>query len=287
MAPPPPMHCSAPECHFQTPDTIPTYELVIQSLSIHTQAAHPTPAAVQAAAAPKSRLEKLPRPTFTLNMSESKWNFTVIQWNNYIGQSAATTEEIKLMQLQAACDDDLRQRVFDTGNYQGLNTTKLFLDKMKDLAVITVHKSVHLRNLWTLSQESDKQICAFAAKVTSTADMCGITIHCDMCNTDISYWNNVVQQIIIHGMWDTDIKVWVLSRNTSGELINLDKLIDYIAVEEAGMQESLNLSSHNTVSSILQQSNYKKSQCQPQAQSGSCKYCGCQKHSQSNNEADQ
>ena len=53
-----------------------------QSLSIHMQAAHPKPAVAQAAIAPKSRLEKLLRPTFTLNMSESKWNFTVIQWNN-------------------------------------------------------------------------------------------------------------------------------------------------------------------------------------------------------------
>ena len=53
-----------------------------------------------------SKLENLPRPTFTLNMTESKWNFTIIQWDNYIKQGSVT-EEVKLMQLQAACDDNL------------------------------------------------------------------------------------------------------------------------------------------------------------------------------------
>ena len=61
-----------------------------------------------------SKLEKLPQPIFTLNMTESQWSFTKTQWDNYINQSTVS-ESVKLMQLQAACDDALRQRVFDTG----------------------------------------------------------------------------------------------------------------------------------------------------------------------------
>ena len=45
------------------------------------------------------------------------------------------------------------------------------------------------------------------------------------CNLDVSYTDNVVQQIVIHAMRDTDIRVRVLSRNTNGELTNLAKLI--------------------------------------------------------------
>ena len=73
----------------------------------------------------------------------------MIQWENYIKQSAISPE-VKLMQLQAACDDQLRQRVFDTGVYSSLNTAELFLEKMKELAVIVVHKAIHLMNLWKM-----------------------------------------------------------------------------------------------------------------------------------------
>ena len=78
------------------------------------------------------KLEKLPRPVFSLNMSESQWNFTILQWNAYI-QQTETDDNVKLMQLQAACDDQLRQRVFDTGVYSTLTTPDLFLQQMKEL----------------------------------------------------------------------------------------------------------------------------------------------------------
>ena len=277
MPNPPPIQCSAPGCQYSTPDNLATIADTVTLISLHTQQAHPAPAPQAPAAAPK--LEKLPRPTFTLNMTESKWNFTVLSWNNYIGQSPTAPEATKLMQLQAACDEELKQRVYDNGNFDTLNTTALFLAKMKELAVITVHKSVHLMNLWRMIQEPEESIRAFVARVTSTADMCGMSIHCQTCDTDLSYRDNVVQQVIIHGMRDNDVRVRVLSRNTAGELTNLKKLVDYIAAEEAGISESLNLN-QNTVGSI-RRSSYKKSQ-QTSSQAspaGNCGHCGERKHS--------
>ena len=55
--------------------------------------------------------------------------------------------------------------------------------------------------------------------------------------TDVCYRDHVVHQIIIHGMRDNAIRVRVLSRNTSGELTTMDKLIDYIAAEEEYLEE--------------------------------------------------
>ena len=93
------------------------------------------------------------------------------------------------MQLQAACDGPLQQRVFDTGTYSSLSNVDLFLAKMKELAVIVVHKSIHLMNLWKMSQESDEPIRAFAARLTATADMCGMVTKChnETCATDVSF----------------------------------------------------------------------------------------------------
>ena len=188
------------------------------------------------------------------------------------------------MQVQAACDDGLRQRVFDTGTYATLTTVEQFLSKMKELAVIVVHKLIHLMNLWKMSQQSDEPIRAFAARVTATADMCGMVIECpnQACKKDIVYRDHVVHQMIIHGMRDNDIRVRVLSRNTSGELTTLDKLITYIAAEEAGNSEASDLVSDAGLVGGLR----KKSSYNQQKQNHKCRFCGEAKHSSMNSAED-
>ena len=209
-------------------------------------------------------------------MTESQWSFTKIQWDNYIKQSVVS-ESVKLMQLQAACDDALRQRVFDTGTYSSLTTETEFLKKMKELSVIVVHRSIHLMNLWKMHQESDEPIRAFAARATATADMCNMTVKCTSsgCDTEVCYRDHVVHQIIIHGMRDNDVRVRVLSRNTSGELTTLDKLIDYIAAEEAGVAEASDLlSDSNLVGGIRRRSTYSQQMTLKQK----CQNCGESSH---------
>ena len=125
----------------------------MQLMSQHIQLRHPQPA--PAAAAPvATKLERLPRPTFSLNMTEAAWQFKLIEWRSYIGQTAVTADT-RLLQLRAACDGELSQRVYDSGDYSGLDTVDKLLARMKELAVIKIHKSVHLMNLYKMCQESD------------------------------------------------------------------------------------------------------------------------------------
>ena len=147
MTPLAPLLCSVPGCDYETPQRAPTWEACITLLTTYAQSVHGCGA--QPVTTTGSKLKKLPRPTFTLNMTESQWSFTKIQWDNYIKQSAVS-ESVKLMQLQAACDDSLHKRVFDTGTYSSLTTEALFLNKMKELSVIVVHKSIHLMNFWKI-----------------------------------------------------------------------------------------------------------------------------------------
>ena len=149
MAPPAPLECTAAGCDFTTAVGAPTWDMMATLLANHTQAVHAVRGPGQTQPTNHSKLEKLPRPVFTLKMTESQWSFTKIQWENYIKQGVVSPE-VKLMQLQAACDDKLRQRIFDTGIYTSLTTAETFLVKMKDLVVIIVHKSIHLMNLWKM-----------------------------------------------------------------------------------------------------------------------------------------
>ena len=60
-----PVECSVPDCDYVTPDG--TKELVLNHLTLHTQAVHLVN--MQPAGAPGNKLEKLPRPVFSLNMT--------------------------------------------------------------------------------------------------------------------------------------------------------------------------------------------------------------------------
>ena len=55
-----------------------------------------------------------------------------------MGQTSTTPDN----KLRAACDDDFRKRIFDSGDYSGLDTGEKFLNRMKELAVTRIHKSV-------------------------------------------------------------------------------------------------------------------------------------------------
>ena len=59
-----------------------------------------------------------------------------------------------------------------------------------------------------------------------------------ICAAWMSYGDEVVHQVVIHGMRDQEIRTRVLSRNTSSDLTTLAKLVDYIAAEEDGLSES-------------------------------------------------
>ena len=98
-------------------------------------------------------------------------------------------------------------------------------------------------------QQPEEPVRAFVARAMSTAYMCNMEVECSnqTCKQRVSYRNHVVMQVIIHGLRDNDIRVRVLSRNTSGELTTLDKLVDYIAAEEAGTNEASDLVSDSNL----------------------------------------
>ena len=281
MPPPAPLQCSAPGCDFVTPEGTPTWDLLNSFLTNHTNSCHKAPDRV----APQlsSKLEKLPRPTFSLGMSESGWQFVMVQWKAYISQGTVSPAQ-SLQQLQAACSSDLLQRVYDTGSYSSLVTSDLFLTAMEKLAVLKVHRAVHTMNMWRMTQQSDESIRAFAARITGTAELCGMTLECSGCQVKNSYRDQVVLQVMLHGMRENLIRSKVMSRNTTGDLVGLHKTVDFIEAEEAGSQEASDIHEHSQVSGI-RKSSYKKNLAEESRQK-KCGYCGGHKHGESNNFAE-
>ena len=91
---------------------------------------------------------------------------------------------------------------------------------MKELLVILVHKLIYLIDLRKMIQQSDELIRAFAVRVTSAADLCNMVIKCldTNCQKDVTYRDQVVHQIIIHGMRNNDPHVSPQLENSSDKV---------------------------------------------------------------------
>ena len=80
---PTPLQYSVEDCDYETPAEG-SIQQRIDLLSLHTSAVHGVQQ--QHVCQPSSRLDKLPRPVFTLNMTEAAWDYKVFEWESYIQQ---------------------------------------------------------------------------------------------------------------------------------------------------------------------------------------------------------
>ena len=248
--PPAPLDCTKAECDWKTPANCPDWDKMIKMLELHIVAQHggqnSTSASSAANLAPK--LEKLPRPSFQLEMSQAEWAFKKSQWDAYISQTPVS-ETVKVQQLRAACEDDLMRRVYDAGDLSSMNTESLLLDQIKKIAVRVVHKTLHLQNLWKMVQSPEESIRAFASRLVGTAELCDLFVTCSKsgCTQRTSFRDEVVLQALLKGMHDVEIRTRVLSRTQNDELKGLASIVDYIAAEEASSASFLSMSDHHTV----------------------------------------
>ena len=81
MPAPQPINCDVDGCGWSTPNRIPFWELILKSYELHVSAKHGAWPGGNPTASADMKLEKLPMPTFSLNMSEGDWAFTLQQWD--------------------------------------------------------------------------------------------------------------------------------------------------------------------------------------------------------------
>ena len=254
---PTPLDCSKADCTWKTPANCPDWDKMIKMLELHVIAEHggsSNNSSSASSAAPK--LEKLPRPTFQLEMSQAEWAFKKSQWDAYITQSPVS-ETVKVQQLRAACDDNLLRRVYDAEDLSSMNTETLLLAQIKKIAVRVVHKTLHLQNMWTMNQSPEESVRAFVSRLIGTAELCDLFVTCARagCGQKTSFRDHVVMQALLRGMYNTDIRTRVLSRTQNEELQSLSAVVDYIAAEEASSASFSSLTHSNTLAG--QKSTYK------------------------------
>ena len=264
MAPPPQMQCSSTSCDFVTPENIPTYELLIRSLEIHVQTVHQ--ASQNLTHGPKT--EKPKRPSVTTGLSESEWTFFVNKWERYVRQAKLEGQHM-VDELWTCMDSELEKLAF--GDNVATNDPTVLLQKIKSLAVTTLHPSIHVVNLHQMKQNQDESSKAFSTRVRSTAANCNLQKPCtkDGCSEVVSYIEETCYHVVMSGLADQDMKDRALTQAMLGVIKDLPSLLNFTTAEE-----SAKVTVKTEVGAVNQN--------RKTLQGRKCGYCGGRQHGEYN-----
>ena len=93
-----------------------------------------------------------------------------------------------------------------------LNTEALLLEKIKSLAVVTLHSAVHLVELRNLQQGQNEPIRKFVARARNIASSCNLSKKCTRngCTADVSFLDEAVFGVVLAGLQDSNIQQTIL-----------------------------------------------------------------------------
>lgn len=265
MAPPPQQPCTVPGCDYITPENIPTWELVIKQQEIHLKSKHANHAGNEGGGGQKGKLDKKVRPSITPQMTEESWRFIIDEWSRYKRQTGITGQQL-LDELWSCMNEELRQLAFNEGGSDNLTTEADLLKRIKKLAVVTLHPSVHVVSLHELRQQSDENTQTFAAKVRGVAASCGLSKKCPGCQQVVSFSDETCYHQVLAGLSDQSMKERALTQAMMGTITDLDSLVKWCTADEAGRLPTQGM----TLGRI--QSTFKK------LQNKKCKNCGAPVH---------
>ena len=144
-------------------------------------------------------------------MSESDWSFFLHEWARYT-RLTGIKDEILRDELWSCMEESLRQLAFSEGFVA--NTEIELISKIKDLAVTTLHPSVHVVALHQMLQQENESIKAFTARVKGTASNCRLVKTCSKvdCDQEVSYLEETCFHVVMSGLIDQNLREKVLTQ---------------------------------------------------------------------------
>ena len=252
-------------------------------LTNHTQVAHAQPAITQGILSVRPKPAPVQRPEIDLGTSESEWNFFIAEFDRYKRTTGITGQTI-LDELWHCQTKQLRILLQSDTNVTTLDTEEKLRDKLKSLAVTTLHSSVHLIALRDLQQGSTEGIRAFVARCRATASNCGLTKKCQGCQEEVSFIEETLFGVVLAGLHDGNIQQKVLSLAAMKTITKLEELVKYVAAEESGKSERGQFGTSNILAGVRARSAYRSRSISqdppdpPRDPTRKCKNCGAAVH---------
>ena len=258
--------CTFAGCTYMTPEGIPNWDLLTTHLKLHMTHCHADTTGGNSTA--PSKTAKKERPSITNQMSEESWRFFLDEWSRYKRQTGIKGQEL-LDELWGCQVEELRQLGFAEGGAASLITEDAMVKKIKSLAVISLHSSVHVVNLHELRQQSDENVHAFAARVRGIAASCVLQKKCHGCQEVVTYSEETCYHVVMAGLCDQSMKEKALTQAMMETITDLNSLVKWCTAEESGR---LGIPGHQVAG--VRQSHYKQQQKTKQL----CHHCGLKRH---------
>ena len=202
------IECSVPDCTFTTDDV--SEALAIALLSNHNLAhCNLAPTVADAAPAPTApRGPKLERPKVDVGVTIEEWKVFTRRWEVFESGSGIDDASVPSHLFQCA-GTELEDSLLKANPNAASETLTQLLAAMHSLAVIPVATCMLRTELLQLRQERDEPFRTFTAKVRGKAETCSYTASCT-CGASVDYTDHVIRDVILNGLYDTDIRREVL-----------------------------------------------------------------------------
>ena len=285
---PAPQKCPVPSCEYQTPATLPTYDMVYKDLDLHTRYGHadlqPTQQPQQGGGGGGPKPDRLPRPTVGEGASQSDWVYFKDNWIRY-KRSTCLDGQKAIDQLWACCSDELARAVYDSGT--GSDCTELaLLLAMEKLAVRAQNKLVNVVTFLGMSQDREEPAGGFAARLRGQGAICDFVIDCSdsNCQNKTSYMDHMVAHQLVRGLGDIEIQEQVLGHAATNTDLDLSSITKFIEAKETGKRSTAQIAAAAGLNKLSDYKNRDRAHTLPKtggdniAPDGKCGWCNITGH---------
>ena len=241
----------APECDFVTNSEATIGEAIVL-LQMHEKAKHEQ----QTVANSSVKADKVRRPTITGGGSSEDWQYFVTRWEEY---AAATklTESDKVLHLLECCDEQLRRDLTRAaGGTLSAKPENEVMGAIRKLAVHEENTMVARFTLHQMSQDTDEPVRNFGARIKGQANVCNYSTECSNCNHNISYTDEILRDVLVRGLADTEIQLQLLGDKNQD--MKLEEMFKFVENKESG-KRSVDKLTHALGANAARSSSYSKS----------------------------
>jgi hypothetical protein len=136
-------------------------------------------------------------------------------------------------QLMDTTSEKLRYAMFQDDHQIETKDKDTILAAIKWLAVKAENVMISQINLHSLQQELEENIRNFAAHVKGQAELCNLMVNCT-CGENVRYTDQIVHDIIVHGLHDQDHQWEVLGDQDQD--MSLDAILKLLETKEMGQK---------------------------------------------------
>ena len=192
----PAVKCPLDGCSYKTPDL--DAAIVAALLTTHSISHNSTQGS--------TRVKKVSRPTLSSSGTSEEWQYFLSRWRDYKEATKITGKDL-IIQLLECCEENLRRDLTRFDNSPTSKNESELLDIIKKFAVREENITISRVSLHDMEQDREEPIRSYYARLKGHANTCNFTIPCSSCQNKVNYSNEIIRDVLIKGISDSDIQL--------------------------------------------------------------------------------